>query len=327
MGYFLFLPLIVLTLLRWRMPKLNPTVLIDIILCVTLATFSLDYAQYAIALPLFSAMFFGLYWAIFAILYLLLNFDPLLAVTLIFAALSGLFLGLWNREQQNQLVALDKSASRYYELEALQSELTAALSQVERMTVVAERTRISRDIHDNAGHEIIAAYMSLQTARTLLDDADPDALELFDAALERLKNGTGKIRDTVHNLSAVTALGVDALHDISRRFPNYDVDFKVYGDTTKVPAYIWNILEACLNECLTNVARHSKASYVKVDLDATPHLVRLCIENDGAVSPIDALGSGLRNMRHRVTAAGGNLSVDAGTVFRVVCVVPIGNSV
>jgi len=316
------LPLITLTLLRWRIPKLNPTVAADIILCIILA-FHFDYAQYAIAIPLFSAMFFGLYWAVFAGLYLLQSFDPLLTTIFAYSALSGVLLNMWHREQQKKLVALDKSAGKYYALEALQSELTAALSQVERMTVVAERTRIARDIHDNAGHEIIAAYMSLQTARVLLDGADPDALELYDAALERLNIGTGKIRDTVHNLSVVMALGTEALHDICRRFPKYDVAFNAYGDTTKIPVYIWNILEACLNECLTNTARHSAASYVKVNLDVTPHLVRLCVENDGATNPTGLLGSGLRNMRHRATAAGGNLSVDAGEIFRVVCVVPL----
>lgn len=153
---------------------------------------------------------------------------------------------------------------------------------------------------------------------------DTEALELYDAALDRLNNGANKIREAVHNLSAVTVLGMETLQDICRRFPACAVEFKGYGDTSKIPVYAWNMLESCLNECLTNVARHSTAQHVSVSLDATPHIVRLCVENDGvAKSNKRPMGSGLRNLRHRAAAIGGSLSVDAGEVFRVICVIPI----
>jgi signal transduction histidine kinase len=230
---------------------------------------------------------------------------------------------LLKNERERWLRLRDKTAEKYYGLESLQSGLTAALSQVERMTAAAERTRIARDIHDNAGHEIVAAYISLQSARAMLDDQSADALELYDAALERLNNGADRIREAVHNLSAVTFLGADNLRETCRRFPVCPVEFNVYGDTARVPIYVWTVLEACLNESLTNAARHSAAAYVTADLDVTPHIVRLCVENDGTTATGNHSGSGLRNLRHRAAAIGGSLSVDAGDVFRVICVIPI----
>jgi len=322
-GFFLLLPLLVLTLSRWRFPNLRITVALDIIICLALST-AWEYAPYAIALPLFSAMYFGFYWAALAGIYLLFGFEPTLTAILLLSALCGVFLGLWERERQEKLKTRDSSAGRYYELESLQSDLTAALAQVERMTAVAERTRIARDIHDNAGHEIVAAYMSLQTARSMMGPENAEALELYDAALERLDNGANKIREAVHNLSAVTSLGVEALEEICRRFPSPEVAFHVYGDTSKIPMYVWNVLESCLSECLTNVVRHARAKRISVDLDATPHIVRLCVENDGTSGAGGTLGSGLRNLRHRAAAIGGNLSADAEEkTFRVVCVIPI----
>ena len=230
---------------------------------------------------------------------------------------------LLQTERARWLALRDKTAERYYDLENLHSDEAAALSQVERMTAVAERTRIARDIHDTAGHEIVAAYISLQTARSMLDGQDGDALELLDAGLERLNNGAERIRDAVHNLSAVTALGVESLRDICSRFPACPVEFHAYGDTTKVPIYVWTMLEACLYESLTNTARHSAATRVEVNLDVTPHIARLCIENDGAHEAGNKSGSGLRNLGHRAAAIGGSLSVDAGEKFRVICVVPL----
>jgi len=324
-GFFLLLFLVVMALLRWRIPGWNVTVVLDIIACMAVSALW-GSAAYALAIPLFAAMYFGLYWTAFAGLYLLFNFDPLLAALLVLTALCGVFLRLWEQERRDSLKSRDASAGRYYELESLQSDLTAALTQVERMTAVTERTRIARDIHDNAGHEIVAAYISLQTARAMMGPENTDALELYDDALERLDNGANRIREAVHNLSAVTILGVEALQELCRRFPGPQVALHVYGDTTKIPVYVWTVLESCLNENLTNVARHARrASRVSVDLDATPYLVRLCVENDG-VSGVGKrpMGSGLRNLRHRAAAIGGNLSIDTKeATFRVICVIPI----
>lgn len=329
-GFFLFMSLALLTLLRWRYPKLKATVLIDCVLCAVFFPFW-EYAHYGLLLPLFEGMYRRFYWvglAGLASLYFIGNFDAMLVVILVLGALCGLFLGMWNQALGQKRSLRDAEASKYYELKHVQGDLMTALPQIERTAAVAERARIARDIHDNAGHEIVAAYISLQTARGLLDDADTDALELYDAALDRLNNGVNKIRETAHNLQTVTSLGVENIIEACEKFPTCDVEVSVFGDTSQVPVYVWNMLNSCLSESLTNVTRHAYPTFVSVELDVTEHLVRLCIENDGVMNPQEAkrsstVGSGLRNLRHRATAIGGTLSVDAGERFRVICVIPI----
>ena len=324
-GFFLLMSLLLLSLLRWRFPKLRATVLLDCALCVLLSPLWV-YAPYALILVFFQGMYQRFYWVglvgAFAFYFAGL-FDLSFALLLVLGALSGAGLGQWKREQAQKLVLRDVEAGKYYELEHLQSDLITTLPQIERMTAVAERARIARDIHDNAGHEIVAAYISLQTARGLFAGVDADALELYDAALKRLESGVNKIRETAHNLQTVTTLGVENLLETCEKFPACPVQFKAYGDTARIPVYVWNMLESCLNESLTNAARHARPSYVSVELDATQHLVRLCIENDGTVPSGGGMGNGLRNLRHRAIAIGGTFSVDAGEVFRVICVIPI----
>ena len=325
-GFFLFLFLILMSVLRWRFPKLGATVLIDCAACVLLS-FIWPYAQYALILSMFDGMYRrfyfvglpGLLYSLYFVGYIDLSF----VVLLVLGALCGVFLGQWEREQQEKLVLRDIEAGRYYELEHLQSDIITTLPQVERMTAVAERARIARDIHDNAGHEIVAAYISLQTVQGMLGGADAEALELYDAALKRLNNGVNKIRETAHNLQTVTTLGVESMLETCEQFPACPVHFRAHGDTSRIPVYVWNMLESCLNESLTNAVRHANPSNVWVELDATQHLVRLCIENDGDIKPGDSMGSGLRNLRHRAVAIGGTFSVDAGERFRVICVIPI----
>ena len=324
-GFFLLLFLILMSLLRWRFPPLRATVILDCIASILLAAFW-GYAQYALILLLFEGMYRRFYWVGFAGIYLfhpVIEFNISFPLLLALGALCGLFLGQWEKELEQKRLLRDAEAGKYYELEHLQSDLMTTLPQIERMTAVAERARIARDIHDNAGHEIVAAYISLQTLRKLLETEDAETLELYDAALQRLSAGVGKIRETAHNLQTVTATGVEALLETCEKFPGCPVEFRTHGDTSPVPIYVWSVLESCLNESLTNVARHTKASYVTVELDATRHLVRLCVANDGVVKSAGTMGTGLRNLRHRVTSIGGSLSVDAGRVFRLICVIPI----
>jgi len=324
-GFFLLMFLAIMSLLRWRVPVAKATVLIDLIACAAMASLW-SRAPHAMALPLFQAMYLGVYPAALALAILLFRFEPLLAALLALGALCGAFLGLWERERGDKLKLRDSTAGRYYELESLQRDLSTTLAQVERMAAAQERARIARDIHDNAGHEIVAAYISLQTARAMMDGADAGALELYDAALDRLSSGAGKIREAVHNLSTAAFLGVESLRETCARFPACAVDFNAYGDASQIPAHAWTVLESCLNESLTNIARHSAASRATVSLDTTPHIARLCVENDGA-RPGELAGSGarggLRNLRHRAAAIGGSLSVDSSGVFRIICVIPL----
>jgi len=326
--FFLILFIMCMALLRWRFPKTKWTVVFDVVVCAA-------FSPAALILAMFSAFYYGMYIAAGMIVMLalvlemggiisLVAIDLQMSMMVMLGGLAGLFLGLWEKDREKELKFRDEETGRYYQMEALQSDLMAATAQIERMTVVSERARISREIHDNAGHEIVAAYMSLQTARMAFNETttDSDALSLYDMALERLDKGANKIREAVHNLAPVTALGVEALQETCKRFPSY-VDFNVFGNTTHIPVHVWGVLESCLNEALTNAVRHASPQKVEVSLDATPHIVRLCVENDGVSNPGKTMGNGLRNLRHRATAAGGSLVVNTGDVFRVICVIPV----
>jgi len=321
-GFFLLLFLALMSLLRWHFPKLEATVVIDCIACIIMAGFW-EYAVYAMTLAIFEGMYRKFYWVALGLIYTFVNFDLYTTILMTLVVACGIFLGEWSKEHEQKLSLRDAEVSKYYKLESLQSDLMASLIQVEKMTKVNERSRISREIHDNAGHEIVAAYISLQTARKMFEEEDAEILELYDAALQRLNGGANKIREAVHNLQAVTPIGVEGLIDICRRFPTCPVDFRSYGDSSKIPVYVWNMLESCLNESLTNVAKHAYAHRVAVELDVTQHIVRLSVENDGIDKAPKIMGNGLNNLRHRTIAIGGNLTVDAGEVFRIICVIPI----
>ncbi|WP_367565753.1 sensor histidine kinase [Lacrimispora sp.] len=324
-GLFLLILLLILMLLRWRFPKLKWTLFLDQFAVMAASVF-LESSGYAFTLGVFEAVylgcpFFTLPAALYAIFYRPQGFLWLLLAQSTFA---GIGLWGWRRQQESALRRMDEERRQHYETESLKQELLVANVQVARMAELSERSRIAREIHDNAGHEIVAAYMSLQTAQALFEGDIAEAQELFHEGMGRLEAGIDKIREAVHNLTPLTEIGVGALRGLCEKFPHCPVEFIAYGDPTKVSVYLWAILEACLREALTNILRHADAKRITATLDITPHIIRLCIENDGVKKGTGHAGLGLRNLQQRATAVGGNISTDLSDCFRLVCVLPLG---
>jgi len=317
-GFFLLLSLIALFVLRQRIMNMEFTIFIDCLLCIMIM-FWWDYAGYALLIVIFEALAKKRYLALLTMIYFY-DASGFLLFFLI-TGLGGYFLGCWIDEKENDLQRRFGLKGQIYELESLTSALAAASIQDARSATVAERARISREIHDNAGHDIIAAYISFQTLRGLIEDVE--VLEMYDATLERLSDGVGKIRDILHNLMPAEIPSIDQLEKVCAEFP-LPIELKTYGNMDNIPAYIWNTLAVCLKESLTNVSRHAVSSYVKAEIDVSTHIVRLYVENDGVVDSKAPAGRGLANLRYRISAIGGNLSVnkDSG-IFKLICVVPL----
>lgn len=326
-GLLLYLILLILMLLRWRFPKLIWTVLLDQLI-VIIMTGKYYITPNFLVLSVFEAIYQDkLLYIIPSFIFALVTKQKIDIWFMLFqSVLIGLSLAGWKQYESNQIVRMAYGNKRYYELESLKEELLQANKQTAKMAELSERSRIARDIHDYAGHEVIAAFISLQTAKSILKEDLDTASDIIDETLIRLENGIDKIRETVQNLAPLSQIGVEEMKRLCDEFKFCPVDFKIYGDTSKVPVYIWVILEPCLKEALTNIVRHSKGSYVNVELDITPYIVRLSIENDGVKERNSIInGIGLLNLKQRVTYAGGNISTNVSDVtYRLICVLPLG---
>ncbi len=323
-GLIAILFIMILMLIRWRYKKFRWTLIFD--KCIYLLTSMFwENAAYGLIISAFDSVYYKISWlsllsVIYAAYY---KQDYLLLIIIIHSLFCGFILREWQKQNDDNITKIDLRNKKLYELEILKDDLLTANTQVARMAEVSERSRISREIHDNAGHDIIAAYMSLQVVEELISNEDSNTKEMFSESMKRLETGITKIRDTVHNLSPLTSIGVDYIKDLCEKFPLCPVNLDIYGDTSKIPVYLWSIIEPCVKESLTNITRHSNAKYVMVTLDITPYIVRLSIENDGVKKKINTRGIGIKNLIQRANAVGGNISIDVSNVFRLVCVLPM----
>lgn len=319
MGEILLLFLTIMTLARWRFPMPGWTVLIDQAACFLIMIYW-PLASIGLVLPIFEAMIKGKFWFVLPTLgFIMINLQSsiLLSVILIQAGLIGWFIRDWTLERTRYQQEVDRQRRDKYEFEGLKEELLFANVQTARMAELTERNRIAQELHDDVGHELTASVLALQAFEQLWKEEDPSAEELFYLAKQRLSNSAMYLRETVHNMKPLKDLGIGELQDLCNSFTACPISLNIHGDTSKVPVYLWSILQPCLKEALTNVVRHAEATKVEISLDINPHIVRLSIYNDGGP------GIGLRNLRQRAMAIGGSISVDTHDGFLLICVLPL----
>ena len=196
--------------------------------------------------------------------------------------------------------------------------------EVEHMATIAERERISRDLHDLLGHSLSLITLKAELARKLVHrDVDACAREIGDIetsarqTLAEVRAAVTGYRESglAHALASARASLAAAdvvLDERVERFP--------LGPVAE------NVVALALREAITNIVRHAGAKHCSVSLGLEHGVAVLRIADDGrARSEADIRhGNGLSGMRERVASVGGQLALRAGAGFELELRVPSG---
>lgn len=322
-SFILILLLLVMTSLRWRFRLPLWTVLVDVVVCLLYFPVS-EISYFGLALPIFELALRGK-WAFSLLPFAAMLFFSAASSLLFWYYLQALFFGVFSsitlKNQQQYKQEADEQRQARYELERIKAELLEESKAVSHQAELMERYRISRDLHDHLGHDLTGASLALQAYEYAEDRREAE--QLLAEAKERIANSMKSLRETVHNMTPTALIGVENLEHIVQNFSKVPVQFRKAGNMPAVQAHIWALLEACLKEALTNVARHSNATQVEANLQVTHSIVRLSIQDNGTVAHEHPPGSGLRSLQMRSRALGGSLSISREGGFLCVCVIPL----
>ncbi len=170
--------------------------------------------------------------------------------------------------------------------------------------LVAERERVARDVHDVLGHSLTVLAAKAELAERVLD-ADPERTRDELQQIQSLtRESIAEIRATVAGLR-VARLG-DELEAARAALSAAGIEADLPETSDEVDPRHRLVLAWVLREAVTNVVRHSGAERCGVRL--TGH--GLTVTDDGGGIDGAAEGNGLRGIRERVAAAGGELSLD-----------------
>ena len=211
-----------------------------------------------------------------------------------------------------------------YEDAALMSKadsLRAENARIEYLATVTERERISRDLHDLAGQALTGLILRSQLVQRLVEIDPARALDEAAAIEHESRELLSRFREAVAGwLQASLA---DELEGARRALGAADVDVIEQVDPVAIAPSVETVLALALRESVTNVVRHASARSCRIALVDDVGAVTLSVIDDG-VGGHGASGSGLRSMRERVVAAGGDLTVTDGSGTSVVVRIPIG---
>ncbi|MFI6471215.1 GAF domain-containing protein [Streptomyces sp. NPDC050516] len=202
---------------------------------------------------------------------------------------------------------------------ALALELADRRRDAEQVSLLEDRDRIARDLHDLAIQRLFATGMTLQSALRFVDH--PEAGERLARAVDDLDETIKIIRSTIFGLRAHEAkepgagLRVRAVRVVERAVTalGFTPSLRMEGLLdTDVPRALADEVLAVLGEALTNTARHARASRADVSLVVRKGVLTVGVVDNGVGIAEGGRRSGLSNLAERAQLLGGELTLGAG---------------
>ena len=221
------------------------------------------------------------------------------------------------------------------ELNNMAAQLEGLVEARQELATLETRNRFARDLHDSVKQQVFATSFQIAAARALIEDTSSaeahltQAEELARQAQRELNVLIGELRPPALEGKGLLSALRNYVEDWSRR-AEIPAEVHVRGER-EVPLEVEQAVFRVAQEALANVAKHSGAGSVEVDLIYASGSLTLRVADDGrgfdpAKNPGE--GFGLQSMHERLEKLGGRVEVESapGKGTRVTCVCPLEDS-
>ena len=212
------------------------------------------------------------------------------------------------------------------ELARANRELRATGELLANTSRMAERERISRDLHDALGHHLTALSLNLEAASHMARD---NTLVQVQRAQSVTKLLLSDVRDVVSALRGEHPIGLaQALRTLVAGVPAPQIHL-VMADNLAIddPMRAHTVLR-CVQEIITNVIRHAAARHLWIELTRTDGGIAIRAKDDGRGAKEVRPGHGLTGMRERLEHVGGTLQIETQPAkgFRLEAWMPVSGA-
>jgi signal transduction histidine kinase len=211
----------------------------------------------------------------------------------------------FNTEQLDMMAAFADQA-------ALAWQLASTQRQMRELSILTDRDRIARDLHDHVIQRLFAVGLALQGTipRTRLPEVQQRLTECVDDLQDVIQEIRTAIFDLHGSSSGATRLR-QRLDEAVAQFATSDLRTMVQytGPLSVVDAVLADHAEAVVREAVSNTVRHADATTLAVNVTVGDDL---CIDivDDGSGIPANITGSGLTNLRERAEEVGGSFTLE-----------------
>ena len=232
-------------------------------------------------------------------------------------------------------VGRDITERRRLERALQEAELSGRLLQLQD----EERRRVARELHDGAGQLLAALSMNIAAIATERDRLSPNVAHRIDENFSLIDQAVAEIRTISHLLHPpfLDEIGLkSALSEYVEGFAERSkvtVSLDLPTELGRLPRDVELSLFRIVQECLTNIHRHSGSTTASVRLSRTHGEVELEVTDEGRGINREtqeeffvgkSSGVGLRGMRERVRQLGGTLQIHSnGNGTSIVAILPV----
>ena len=248
---------------------------------------------------------------------------------------------------QQDLALVERLASLYAlaihrkhteETLAHSEEQLRLLSTQRLITQEEERRKIARELHDSIGQSLAAIKFNVENVLGKIDrERDASVTESLEMVIPIIRNAMEEARRIYTGLrpTLLDDLGVIATlswfcREFGRTYRNICVEFQLDLEEGMIPEQLKIVIFRIVQEALNNIARHSRAELVNLDLARNDGRIELTVEDNGTGFDLDAAlaksgnekGLGIAGMKERTELAGGSFSIKSipgeGTVIHAI---------
>jgi two-component system sensor histidine kinase DesK len=190
-----------------------------------------------------------------------------------------------------------------------------------RTAVTQERLRFARDLHDLLGYSLSAITLKGELIHRLLPAHPARARTEIEEVLVMSRQSLADVRSVASGYRDMSF--EDEVGSARSVLGAADVRVETRLSTGPLPRELDTVFATVVREAVTNVLRHSRATYCDIDAERRGGQVWLSMVNDGVESGYRDTsphsGSGLGNLQARVSAIGGSLTArqDTDGTFRL----------
>ncbi|WP_426334195.1 sensor histidine kinase [Paenibacillus silvae] len=212
------------------------------------------------------------------------------------------------------------------ELRHTHEELERATVRLMHYAVLEERGRISMDLHDSIGNRLTSAIVQLQALPYMMKLDAAEADKALGSVLDVVRQSLQEVRTVAHQMgSSESGLGLVALNSLVnevKALTGYSIDLHYDGKQAEWSAETSELLYRILQEALSNILRHAKATRVNVHITEEEERLYMRVEDDGVfgqnqtIVPGSGLSSivpgfGISSMKARCERVGGTMTIEA----------------
>lgn len=217
------------------------------------------------------------------------------------------------------------------QLASAHEQLQASAERIEELTLVAERRRLARELHDTLAQGVAGLIMQLEAANAQLGQQRLQVVEdILHQAMASARGTLVDARSVIDNLRTISSCG-DFRESVEEEIRRFTIATgitcrAVLPALDQVPALLYEHAFRTICEGLNNVARHAQAREAIVRIVMEGNVLVIEVRDDGIgfepeVSTRRAGHYGLIGLRERARLAGGMLDVNsapgAGTTLRL----------